>query len=178
MAYNHPNLKECRMKTGKLLTAAVCLFLVFAAPVFAQTAAELDILLNTAELGKAKAARFVLGTMQMLPAGLSGEAAEREAFKSAQEKGWVKGSGEELISLKDTAFLIMKAFNLKGGFMYAMAKNPRYAYRELIYRRIIQGRSDPAMKVSGKRLLAIIDRALQYSGEGAKLDAQFSGGGK
>jgi len=35
----------------------------------------------------------------------------------------------------------------------------------MLYRKLIQGRSDPAMTVSGQRLLQIIARVLNYSGE-------------
>ena len=150
------------------------LFLLFLSSfsLSAQTAAELDVLLETNEISTAKAARFVLGAVQLLPAKLTGSEAEKEAYKIAQSNGWIKSGAEDSISLKDLSFLVIKAFSIKGGLMYSMAKNPRYAYRELIYRKIIQGRSDPAMKVSGQRLLHIIDRAFQYAEESGALDVE------
>ena len=162
-----------------LVLIAIFFFLFSALPLSAQTAAELDVLLETPILNKALASRFVLGAVQLLPEGLAGADAESTAFAIAQGNGWLKGNADDPIKLKEAALLIMKAFDLKGGLMYRMAKSPRYAYRELLYRKVIQGRSDPAMKLSGRRLLAIIDRAMLYSGEGAKLDEglQLSGGG-
>jgi hypothetical protein len=58
----------------------------------------------------------------------------------------------------------MKAFDLHGGAMYRISSSPRYAYRELLYLRIIQGASDPSQKVSGERLMRILGRALDHAG--------------
>jgi hypothetical protein len=57
----------------------------------------------------------------------------------------------------------MKAFALKGGLMYTLFPGLRYAYRELAYRKIITGRAYSTMRVSGERLLRLLDRALVYS---------------
>jgi hypothetical protein len=65
----------------------------------------------------------------------------------------------------------MVAFGLKGGLMYSLFPGPRYAYRELLYLKIIQGRADGGSAVSGERLLHIIAQALRYSGEDGRLDA-------
>ena len=139
------------------------LFLAFS--LSAQTANELDVLLGKQTVTAAEAARFVLGAAELLPPELSGIAAETAAYTMALSNGWVKKEGSVNAALSDVAFLIVKAFELKGGVMYRMVKNPRYAYRELIYRRIIQGRADPAMNVSGQRLMQIIGRTLRYTGE-------------
>ena len=131
---------------------------------FAQTAAELDTILETKAVSAATAARFALGSADLLPQELSGSKAEVAAYDMAKSKGWITtGSGED-ITLKDTAFLIMSAFDVKGGVMYKFLPGPRYAYREMVYRKLIQGRADPDMNVSGARLLQIIGRTLDYVG--------------
>ena len=134
---------------------------------FTQTAAEMDAMLQADTVSAARAARFVLGSADLLPPELSGAAAEQAAYDMAASNGWIKIGAEESITLKDTAFLIMKAFNLKGGVMYSLFKNPRYAYREMVYRKLIQGVTDQSMKVSGQKLLQILDRTLRYIEEGA-----------
>ena len=141
------------------------LILFFAAfSLNAQTAAELDTLLENAEVSAATAARFVLASAALVPEDLSGEAAETAAFEMAVSKGWLTRGAADSVTLRDTAFLVMNAFELKGGIMYSLFHNPRYAYRETVYRKIIRGRADPAMTVSGIRLLQIIDSALAFSG--------------
>lgn len=134
-----------------------------AAFVSGQTAADLDTLLNTDQVSYAWAARFVLPA-----AGLIGEDASPEAsFNLAVEKGWFAKelSPEAAIPLKDLSYLCAEAFQIKGGLMYRLFSGPRYAYRELKYRKMIQGRSDPAQLVPGDRLIRIIGRILDEQGE-------------
>ena len=143
---------------------APVLFL-FLLPVLAQaqTAADMDALLETQAVNAAQAARFVLEAADLLPAGLSGAEAESAAYDLAKSKGWTSLASGDEVTLKDAAFLIMSAFDIEGGFMYALFPGPRYAYREMVYRKLIQGRADPAMPVSGSRLLQIIGRTLNQT---------------
>ena len=141
------------------------ILLLLPAMVFAQTAAEMDGLLAAETVSAARAARFVLGTADLLPAALSGQLAEKAAYDMASANGWIKIAAEENINLRDTAFLIMKAFDLKGGVMYSLLKSPRYAYRELVYSGIIRGRSEQATIVTGAGLLQMLDRTLRFAGK-------------
>jgi len=127
---------------------------------FAQTATEMDTLLASDTVSVAKAARFVLGAADLLPAGLSGAEAEKAAYDKAKTNGWINAASGEAVTMKDAAFLIMQAFDMKGGVMYSLFESPRYAYREMVYRKLISGRSDQAMKVSGQRLLLILDKVI------------------
>jgi len=149
--------------TNKAVFLIILLLPAFA---FAQTAAELDIMLETEAVSAAAAARFVLESAELLPPGLSGIEAERAAYDLALSNGWLKTGAGETIDLRDTAFLVMKAFDFKGGIMYSIFGNPRYAYREMIYHKLIQGRAYPSMTVSGPRLLHIIGRASSHAAEG------------
>ena len=153
------------------------LLLVNYSLIFAQTAAELELVLGVQTVSAAQAARFVLGAADLLPTGLSGPQAQTAAYRMARERGWLGTEAAGAISLRDTAFLIMQAFGFKGGIMYSIFENPRYAYREMLHRRIIQGRADPAMTVSGQRLMQIIGSALSYSGENELMDARLSRSG-
>ena len=138
----------------------------------AQTAAELDVLLETPVVSTACGARIILEAADIMPPGLSGAAAEKTAYETAVSKGWLHKAPDEPLTLKDTAFLIMKAFNFKGGLMFSLFANPRYAYREMLYRKLIQGRADPAMTVSGPRLLRITGRTLNFAGENIIYDSE------
>jgi len=145
--------------------------LLMLAPVlaFCQTAAEMDAMLTANTVSAAKAVRFVLEAADVLPAGLSGPEAEKTAYDLAASKGWISAAAGDSVTLKETAFLIMKAFDFKGGVMYSLFGNPRYAYREMVYHRLIPGRTDQSMKVSGSRLLAILDRTSRFAGEDESL---------
>ncbi|MCL2209777.1 MAG: hypothetical protein FWC19_07515 [Treponema sp.] len=47
------------------------------------------------------------------------------------------------------ALLLMRAFNIQGGVMYIMTGSPHYAFRELVYKGIIQDRTDRYQFLSG-----------------------------
>jgi len=132
---------------------------------FAQIAEELEQMIEADTVSAAKAARFVLEAAGLLQPGISGHAAERAAYDMASLNGWIRIPAEENVSVKDTAFLIMKAFNLKGGIFYSIFKNPRYAYREMVYRKLVQGYPDPGAKASGRGLMQILGKTLSYTGE-------------
>jgi len=134
--------------------------LLLPAIAFAQNAAELDVMLTSVTVSASSAARFVLGAADLLPPELSGPEAEEAAYEIAASKGWIRVPGDESITLIDTAFLIMKAFEIRGGLLYTLFGNPRYAFREMIYQKIITGHADGSMKVYGARFLQILDKTI------------------
>jgi len=148
-----------------LLLIGACLLLaspIFAPRVFAQTAAELEALLNTDSVNYGQAARFVLNA-----ADISDLKAE-DAFRYASEKNWLPATATQdtAAKLDGVSLLVMQAFNMKGGAFYTLIRNPHYAYRELLFQNIIQGRADPDMTVSGDLLLFVVNRVLEQK-EGA-----------
>jgi len=149
---------------SRVFPVLIFFLLAISARLHAQTAAEMDALLRADRVSAACLARFVLGAADLLPDELSGAGAEEAAYAIASSNGWIKLPSEENVTLKDTAFLIMKAFGLKGGIMYSLFKNPRYAYREMVYRKLIMGHADQAMTVNGVRLLQILDKTISYTG--------------
>jgi hypothetical protein len=133
------------------------LFLVLPLSLHAQTADEMETLLNAPRINYAQAARFVL------------EASEtavlqepEEAFRYAMERNWLPknaGPGEEA-SLGGISLLLMRSFSLRGGIFYSLFMNPHYAYHERIYTKAIFGRTDPDQSVSGELFLHILGRVL------------------
>ena len=143
-----------------LLFFGVCLLLaspILAPRAFAQTAAELETLLYADAVNYGQAARFVL-----LAADITDLKAE-DAFSYAMEKKWLPTAAtkDTTAKLDGVSLLIMRAFDMKGGFFYTIMKNSHYAYRELLFQNIIQGRADPGMAVSGDFLLFVVNRALE-----------------
>jgi hypothetical protein len=135
----------------------IAAFLALTAAAWAQTADELEAALESPSLSYAAAARFVL------EAADTGAPVEPEAaFRFAQDRGWLPAAAgpQDPARLGQVSFLIMRAFKLKGGLFYSLFPGPHYAYRELIYRRVIQDRSDPAMPVSGDQLFFMLSRVL------------------
>ncbi|MDL2229816.1 hypothetical protein LJC14_06155 [Treponema sp. OttesenSCG-928-L16] len=144
--------------------AVLCVLLFCTAGLFAQTAQDMDAVLAAENVSYAQAARFVLSASEVLSQDVSAES----AFAEALSRGWIPEdtAAEDPISMGKLSLLIMKSFDLSGGFMYALFPVSRYAYRELSYKQIIQGRSDPAVFLSGERFLHILGRTLSYVEEG------------
>jgi hypothetical protein len=125
------------------------------------TGAEVERLLSIETVTYAAAARFLLAasdTIVTTPA---------EAFRYAAERNWLPKnvSANDAARLDGLSLLLMNSFGIKGGMLYSIFKNPHYAYRELMYNNIIQGRADPSMNVSGEQLLFITGRALSLKEE-------------
>jgi hypothetical protein len=159
------------------MTRTAALFILLLLPLAAlraQTAEELDALLEVKNVSASQAARFALGAADLLPEYLWGSEAEENAWRLATANGWAKGDAGRAITMKDAAFILMNAFNFPGGAMYRLFPSPRYAYREMVYKKLIQGKADPDMKLSGERLLWIIGRCLSHSGEDQRLDAELN----
>jgi hypothetical protein len=142
----------------------VLMALIIIIPAFlpAQTAAELDAILQTPAVSCAQAARFVSGAAD----GSAGTAdLSANAFDQAVSRGWLKNAApDDPLTLGALSFLMLKAFNIKGGMMYAIFPGPRYAYRTMVSRAFIQGPADPAMRVSGERFLLILGNVLSAAG--------------
>jgi outer membrane protein OmpA-like peptidoglycan-associated protein len=133
--------------------------LFFCALLPAQTADEIGILLQTQAVSHQQAAALVLEAAKKNNSEALGQTA---AFDFATRNRWLPGKADssDAIKLHEASLLIMRAFDIKGGFLYSLFKNPHYAYREMVYQDVIQGRSDPRMAVSGELLLFLVNRVL------------------
>ncbi|MCL2443529.1 MAG: hypothetical protein FWD13_08735 [Treponema sp.] len=127
----------------------------------AQTAAELETILQSPTVTCTQAARFVLASLADITVQ-----DRNNAFERVMANGWLPKNTlpDENITLRKLSFLIMKAFDMKGGLMYLIFPSQRYAYRTMVSRSYIQGASDPAMLVSGERFLHILGRVLSAEG--------------
>ena len=126
------------------------MLLALTAPLFGQTAARLEALLETPALTWEEAAAFI-----------------QEAAESAPAGQWLPKNAApgDSARLNGVALLLMRSFDLKGGIFFSIAKNPHYAYRELVYKKVIRGNTDPLMPVSGPDLLYMIGRLLAIKEE-------------
>jgi outer membrane protein OmpA-like peptidoglycan-associated protein len=148
-----------RVQTVNRVSGVSVLFfmiLLTGGAVGAQTAAEMDALLETPAVNFAQASRFVLAAAEY-PVGA--DPAAGTAYALALEKGWLpkKAAPDKPLKLGELCFLIMKALDIKGSFLYALFPGPRYAFRELDYLRLIPGRRDPGLRVSGEELLRMLE---------------------
>jgi outer membrane protein OmpA-like peptidoglycan-associated protein len=151
-------MKKITLLTTRPILLLFFLFFFLSSFAYAQPAlTELETLLDTSAVTYAQAARFVL------------EAADKkitpnaeEAFNYAAQQGWLpkNAAPDSEARLDGISLLLMRSFDVKGGIMYSLTKNSRYACRELVYKNVIIGRNDPAMKVTGERLIFYVGRLL------------------
>ena len=146
------------MTKKKNLFFTVCLLLAFPAFLHAQTAEIIEEMLDREALSYEQASWFVLRASDIS----NDNTPQAEAFKYAKDRKWLpkKAAGESIGSLEGVSLLIMRSFNIKGGLLYSLFKKPHYAYRELIYKDVIQGTADPEMAVSGEQLLFMVSQIL------------------
>ena len=145
----------------KLLVIITGFFFLLPVCLSAQTAAELETLLQTKAVTNAQAAKFVLASVED-----ASDVSAESAFQKAVSNGWLKDGTkpDENITLGKLSFLMMKAFYMSGGVMYTLAPGPRYAYRSMVSRNYIQSGSDPAMNVSGEKFLLILGNVISAQG--------------
>ncbi|MDR2598058.1 MAG: hypothetical protein LBC76_12160 [Treponema sp.] len=140
--------------------------------VYAQTTAqEMEKILAKDQLTYAEAVRFVLQASEKL---ITFDA--EEAFWFAAEKYWLPKSAapDKPARIEGIALLIMHSFEFDGGFLYYVTKSPHYAFRELQYRNVIQGRADRYMKISGEYLIFTVGRALAERERQDEIDAKYA----
>jgi len=115
------------------------------------TAMEIETLLNTEAVTYEQASRFALQAANLY---------SEDAFNYAVQNGWLPGniSHNDQAQLYHISRLLMRSFRVSGGLMYSITGSSHYAYRELVYINIIQGRTDPYMLVSGERLIFYVNR--------------------
>jgi hypothetical protein len=156
--------KECTLKNINL----TFFLLLTCAAINAQTTDEIQTLLKTPAVSYEQAARFVLEAADITVSydktseqGAAQEAAHN-AMRFAVEKKWLpaKADAQDAITMERLSLLIMKAFGLKGGLMYTLFKGAHYSYREMVFQDLIQGESDPHMKVSGEEMIFIVNNLL------------------
>jgi len=149
----------------RILLLTSLMLLAAAAAGSAQSNEFLDGLLGSDSVTAAQASYLVLGAVDRIEP----DEGEEAAFAEAQSLGWAPKDSRPVIPIDFAgySYLIARAFELKGGVMYSLFPSPRYAYRELVSRQIIQGRSDPQARLGGLAAVRILNRALDAAG-GAK----------
>jgi len=151
--------------------SAVFLILLCAMPLAAQsTAQEIETLLATEAVTYAQAARLLLEASDTFATF-----DPQEAFNYAKEQKWLpkKVTADTIARLDIVSLLAVSSFKMKGGSMYSIFRpigityvTAHFAYRVLKIKNIIQGRTNPSSKVSGRQLLFITEKMLSQSETG------------
>ena len=163
-------MRILRREVG-LAVLAGFLTVLLSAPLYGQTAARLEAMLDKPGVNWKEAAAFVLEAAEtaayddkanLIEPWPWAETDPLQAFAFAADQKWLpkNAAPEDTAKLGGVALLLMQSFGLKGGIFYNIAKSPHYAYRELVYKRVIRGDTDPDTPVSGRDLLLMVSRLL------------------
>jgi len=149
--------------TKKLILMLAFILLGAVLHVSAQSNEVLDALLEEETTSFGKAAYLVLTAS----ARISDDATPAEAAAEIAGQGWTvpKRAAEEPLTLGEYSFLLMQAFELKGGVMYRILPGPRYAGRELAYLQFIKGNTSPYRTFSGEEAIGILGRLMEWKEE-------------
>lgn len=141
------------MKQTLCIVAAI---LFTTAALLGQAAEKVDTILETEKTTFGQAAYLIQTALNDNSDKLDFETAF-ERYKS-EHTNVIRDSvtAGDVIPIKTYAFLLMKAFNMKGGLMYRIYPCPRYAYRELRYRAVIQDNNNPDAPMTGAAMLQIL----------------------
>ena len=142
----------------KVIVALMALFVV-ALPLEAQSNTVIDALLGSREAAFGDAVYLVLSAAKIVPE----KATPNDAVWALQAKnmGIAGRSAKEPITLGEYAFLLMKAFDVRGGIMYRLFPGPRYACRELAFLGLLEGNMVPRRRLGGEEAVRIVSRFLE-----------------
>jgi hypothetical protein len=149
---------------GKTLTLLLAVALLAAAgSVWGQSNELLDVLFEEPATTLGQAAYLVLTASGRIP----DDSSPADAAASLVEQGWSvpERTADEPLTLGEYSYLLMQAFELKGGVMYRIFPGPRYAGRELAYLELIKGDSSPYRTFSGEEAIGILGRLLEWKEE-------------
>jgi hypothetical protein len=140
------------------MVLATLLALLLPAGAFGQSNEQLDSLLLQVPARLDSTAYLVLTA--------SGQLAETESPEAALAKSIELGlvpqgsTGDSPVQAQSMSWLVMKALDLPGGVMYSLFPGPRYAYREMAWRKVISPVGGPSRLVNGDEVVRVLTQAL------------------
>lgn len=128
-------------------------------PVSAQSNLVLDDILGREALRAADGAYLALAAAGRI----DDQTTPEEAFRLLDDTGWTLAAAEAGASIRlgDYAYLLMQAFDMRGGIMYRLVPGPRYAARELFFLRLIPENGSPYRSLSGQEAVFMLGRVLE-----------------
>jgi hypothetical protein len=149
----------------RIASLALAAAISSAAALAAQSNQRIDELLAQPRARLDSAAYIVLSA-----SGRVSEDADPEtALQAAADLGWVKaGAGpDSAVTASVLCYLVMRSLDLKGGLLYAIFPGPRYAYKDMVARSLIDDSGGPARTVSGDEVIRVLRAGIDFKG-GAK----------
>ena len=144
----------------------VVLMLALAAPAaFSQSNTFMDELLAEENATYGKTVHLTLAAAGMVPDDGSVE----ESLEYLAALGWKlkEKDADEAVKLGEYAYLIMMAFDMRGGIFYRLFPGPRYAVRHVAYLGFVRRNPLAYRTVSGEEVVRILGRVLEWEKTGS-----------
>ena len=146
-------------------TFLICLLMMAVSVIHlsAQSNEVIDALLDQDQAKFDDTLYMIFTASGMLPDSASSE----DSFHEFTHQGWgLKEKGlDDPVTADELAHLIMKALDLRGGIMYTIFQNPRYAYKELVYRKVLETGIGSKRIVSGEEVLRVLAKTMTQQEE-------------
>ena len=137
-------------------------FLIPTAALHAQSNAVIDSILNQRTATYGDSVYMILSAAKIIPTSASVTAAMNALYARA----WISPPprADQPITFGDFSYILMKSFDVSGGIMYAIFPGPRYAARQVVYRRWSPGDLSPYQHISGMQALYVLRTFLSSRG--------------
>jgi len=141
------------------------LLLPVSTAVWAQSETVMDSLLAEKSATFGETVYLVMSAVNAVPDTASVD----DAVAALQGQDWhvTVQAADSPITLGQYSFLIMRAFKLRGGILYSLFPGPRYAARELAFRKLISGDASPYRTLSGAEAVQILGNVMSLEGAGS-----------
>lgn len=142
--------------------AGAFLLLVSTSSLFGQANDFIDSVIAKDALSVSEAAYLVLVASD----NLGDDADSSRAFEMIKQLGWdpVGFQPDAGINYGEFSYMLIKAFGVRTGLLFSLFPGPHYAYRELVHLVVVQGATDPDMKVSGTGAMHMLSRIFDVKG--------------
>lgn len=145
----------------KSLLGALAL-LAFVGLASAQSNARIDELLVQPQAQTGLVAYLVLTAVGTIPE----DADPVQALETAKASGLVDKalSADSPMTLEGLCFLTMRALDVKGGLQWSLFPNPRAAFRELAFHKLINTSGGPARLIAGDEVMRTLSAVITLKG--------------
>ncbi len=150
------------MKKRSLLVFAAAFTLAGVGHGFSQSNEVLDRLLEEQQATLGNAAYIVFLAAEIGTEDWSVDQSIQEL--QSRDWGFDDAAVDTVADLGSISFLIMRAFDMKGGIMYSLFPGRRYAAREFAFLGFVPGYASPARVLTGQEVTHILGRTLDHLG--------------
>ena len=136
------------------------LFLLLPAGICAQSNRIVDEILNSSEMDLFHSAYILSYASGRLPENETPEGFT--GLLASANDYFLDFQPDYTLNTAEFSLALMTMLEIKGGVMYSIFHSPRYAFREMISKGIIDKESSASSTISGETVLNIIQKAMKW----------------